>query len=512
MASQVGNYGEAIKLFEKCISTYPEYQLARYNLAVSYNNLAKNFRDKGDLHSAIGMLRKSMMSYADYGPAYSNAVYLLMQLCDWKAVEALEPYLDKITDKALASGEKSPESAFVDIIRHEDPAHNLAVATSWSDDLEKQLAADRKKLAFSYKWKNKKIKIGYVGDGFRDFPTGHNLLGVLRNHDDIRFEVYIYNHGDKEKSYWEKEAAKAVTQFVDINNWRLIQTVKKIHADQIDILVDLKGYTEGGNLEIFAHRPAKVNLSWLGFPGSTGASFMDCAIVDKVVVPPRQAKYWREKLLYMPDCYRPVDMETPTEKTKLNKPRGIIFSSFNSSYKIEPVIWKAWMQILMTVPQSQLWLWRKDEEAVIHLIDEAQKTGIDPNRIVFHERWDKSKHLARISLTDIALDTRVVNGHTTTTDALRAGVPVVSIKGKHMCSRVSASCLAAAGLSELVATNVDEYVKLAVKLAKNKSLLARLKAKLTLAINNSPLFDTELFTKNLERLYQTAYLNYERKY
>jgi protein O-GlcNAc transferase len=292
-----------------------------------------------------------------------------------------------------------------------------------------------------------------------------------------------------------------------MNNWNLKRAVDRIIDDQIDILIDLKGHTQGGNLEIFVSHPAKVTISWLGFPGTTGMDFIDYAIVDRVVVPKGEEKYWSEKLIFMPHSYRPADTATKPSKKKFKRSdfglptKGIIFSSFNNAYKIEPVMWKVWMNILKRVPSGTLWLWERFPEASKNLKKHAKSHGVDPKRLVFSKRLKKDEHLERIKIADIALDTRIVNGHTTTAETLRMGVPVVALYGKHFCSRVSASCLKAARLQKLVTKNLREYENLAVALATNpnklKSVVHRLKANL----KTSPFFNTKLFTRNLEKAF-----------
>jgi len=526
-ASKNGRYGQAIKLFEEALKLDPSYDLAKYNLAVAYNNLAREFKNKDDLKIAVGLLKKSILTFPKYSLAYSNIVYLLMHLCDWKTAKAMGKYLDDFTSQELKKNIKVSSSAFLDILRHDNPKHNYLVAKSWSKDIEEKIKLDKKRLNLKKDWSRSRIKsgmtklrIGYVSDGFRDFPTAHNLLDVFKNHDKSKFEIFTYHHGDNDNSFWNKRIKK-LTNFVDINNWRLVQTVEKINSDKIDILVDLKGFTDGGNLEIFAHRPAKINVSWLGFPGTTGADFIDYAIVDRTVVPKSDEKYWSEKLLFMPDCYRPADTGTHVSSRLPAELEGppiphlvrddmIIFSSFNNLYKIDEAIWEVWMNILKQVPNSVLWLWRKDENAVKNLQKRAEELDIDIDRIIFHERLDKKDHLARIAQADIALDTRIVNGHTTTAEALRVAVPVITLIGNHFCSRVSASCLKACNMPELITNSLEEYEELVVKLALHSNELKRIKKKLKNNLKETPLLNTKVFTKNLEKLYLRIYKNYER--
>ncbi len=505
-----------MEYFKKAQKADSTYQMADYNLAVTYNNLAKEFNEKGEMVLARGLLYKSIASERKFFPAYSNLSDVLMHLAEWEEVSKYGDILDALTQIQLKNQEKSPQTPFLNILRIDDPAENLIIAKSWEREISGK--------AMKYKLKNKpkakkskvKIKVGYVSDGFRDFPTGHNLLDVIKLHNRNKFEIYLYNHGDNDGSYYRKAFERLADSFTDIVDWNVGRAIQKIIDDRIDILVDLKGHTQGGNLEIFARRPGKVQISWLGFPGTTGMAFIDYAVVDRVVVPKGEEKYWSEKLIFMPDCYRPVDTGTPLGNSKLQitkskhgLPEGkIVFSSFNNAYKIEPVMWEVWMTILRRVPNSILWLWERFPEATRNLKKYARKYAIDPKRLIFTGRLPKDKHLSRIALADIALDTRVVNGHTTTAETIRMGVPVIALYGKHFCSRVSASILTACGMNELVTHSLKEYEDLAVAFA--NSDLQKVKQKLRKNLKTYPLLNTKLFTKNLEKGYLAAWNRYEK--
>ena len=280
-----------------------------------------------------------------------------------------------------------------------------------------------------------------------------------------------------------------------------------IYNDVVDILVDLKGHTNGNRLGIMALKPAPISVTWLGFPGTTGASYIDYVIADDIVVPKKHQKYYTEKVLYMPNSYQPNDNEQKISDLRFKRQdlglpeKGIVFASFNQSYKISSETFASWMKILKAVPNSVLWLYEKLDLASLNLKKEAKKRGVDPKRLIFAGNLPKEDHLVRLKSVDIALDTFTYNGHTTTSDCLWAGVPVITLKGNHFASRVSASLLTAIGLPELITNSQKEYEELAISLANSPKRLTAIRNSLFLNLKSKPLFDTIQFTKDLEKIY-----------
>jgi protein O-GlcNAc transferase len=281
---------------------------------------------------------------------------------------------------------------------------------------------------------------------------------------------------------------------------------RQIFRDQVDILVDLRGHTKG-NRFISALRPAPIQVFYLGYPGTTGAEFYDYMITDKMVTPEAHADYYSEKLVFMPHCYQINDHEQAIsdklwKRSDFNIPENsFVFCSFNGSFKIEPVMFDTWMRILHRVPNSILWLLKVNDMAERNLKNEAAKRGVNPERLIFSKGLPKEEHLARFKLAHLGLDTRIVNGHTTTSDALWAGVPVITLMGGYFPSRVSASILNAMGLPELITQNMAEYESLAIYFANNRHKLDIIRHKLLLHRQTKPLFNTPRFVKNLEKAY-----------
>jgi predicted O-linked N-acetylglucosamine transferase (SPINDLY family) len=261
-------------------------------------------------------------------------------------------------------------------------------------------------------------------------------------------------------------------------------------------------------MHISALCPAPVQVSYLGFPGTTGSDFLDYIITDRIVTPEDQASYYTEQFVYMPHCYQVNDQTQVIAKKRWSKSdfglpeNNFVFCSFNQGYKIDSEMFRVWMNVLAEVPSSVLWLFAKDKSAEVNLRREAQARGVNPERLIFATKLPKDKHLRRLQLADLAVDTRIYNGHTTTSDTLWAGTPVITMQGTHFASRVSSSILMAIGLPELVTYNLKEYEKLAVRLAHNSDQLDVIRRKLEKNRSVKPLFDTTRFVRNLERAYK----------
>ena len=503
-----GNWGQAIEFFQKALKADGQYKTAKLNLAVLYNNLAVSFLEKGDLRQAFPFLYRSIRYNPEFSLAYSNLIEALLNLNEWAEINNLGEKMDMLVDGELKSNKKAGETPFLDIVRHADPKRNYLVAKSWSDSISPvtQFKFNQTSLSSS------KIKVGYLSDGFRDFPTAYNIYGVVNSHNRKQFEVYLYSLGKYDTSKIGQRIKKAADQFIDLSKLTDEEAAQKIYQDKIDILVDLKGHTRGKRMEIIALKPAPVVISLL-FTGTTGSKFHDYFIADKTMVTKNEQKYFSEKIIYLPDTYWPA--YAPDDNTLQNKPaskkrKSFIFCSFASNYKITPLEANLWTKILKKVPSGILWLWERSKLARENLTGEFVKRGIKANRLVFFKHLPKNMHLARLNKADLALDTISVNGHTTTTDALWAGVGVITVLGNHFASRVSASMLKAIGLPQLITKNLKEYEDLAVELATNPKKLEAIHKSLIINHKSSPLFDTQKYTRNLEKAFLNAFEIYKK--
>lgn len=496
--------------FEAAASSHRKALDFKEDSAETYRNLGLALEQQGKSDEAVSCYKEALRLKLDYAEACSNLICQLQETCAWQELRGLIEELNSSTRIALQNATKTAETPFVSITLHADPPRNFAVARSWSRELAKAASSSEAGFAFdARKSTGTNIVIGYLSNDFRNHAVAHVMLSLFGVHDRSRFRINCYSYGIDDGSHYRKRIERDCDKFVDVHHLSHFEAAKRIYEDHVDILVDLNGYTWGNRLAICAFRPAPVQVTYLGFPGTVGAPFSDYIITDRIVTPEDEAIYYSENFVYMPQCYMVNDHGQEISKKDQRKAdfglpeKGFVFCSFNDSYKIEPVIFDVWMEILRTVPQSVLWLRRGKETAQRNLRREAKERGINPERLIFSGRLpSKEDHLGRLSLADLALDTRIYNGHATTSDALWAGVPVVALKGNHFASRASASLLTAIGLPELIVESLEEYKNLGVRLAKNPSELQAIRQRLAGNRSKEPLFDTPRFARNLETAYE----------
>jgi predicted O-linked N-acetylglucosamine transferase (SPINDLY family) len=360
----------------------------------------------------------------------------------------------------------------------------------------------------------RRLRIGYVSADFHGHPTMHLMRGLFRLHDRTRFEVTAYSIGADDGSAYRRAIVNEAEHFCDIRDESARDTARRIFADGIDILVDLKGFTLEARPEIFALRPAPLNVAWLGYPGTTGTGLNDYAIVDHVVTPSGHDNQFGEQLVRMPHSYQINDNSQviaggAPSRRELGLPEGgFVFACFNHVYKIDSTMFACWMRILARVPHSVMWLYQSNAEARANLEAAASGHGVDPGRLVFAGTLPKPEHLARLARADLFLDTRLVNAHTGASDALWAGLPLITCPQQGFPSRVGASLLCAAGLPQLVCASLSEYEALAVRLSGAPDELLALRRHLCTAHETLPLFDTPRFVRNLERAYESMWQHY----
>jgi predicted O-linked N-acetylglucosamine transferase (SPINDLY family) len=496
--SDIDEIDQAFEHYLEALRIEPEFKATHYNLAQLYHQIAQ-------AESSIEHYQKILEIDPDYSDVLGNLFHQYQYACLWDKMELLSSRLDTAIPEN--SGEKrSIESPFVSIARSEDPRANLKVARSRIRAMERRLTLPTRPFGFDgARGRHQRLRLGYLSNDFHGHATMLLLAGLLSEHDDDRFEIFAYSHGPADESEHRMLLVERCKDFVDISKMSDLQAAERIHADGIDVLIDLKGHTFKSRLEICAFRPAPVQVTYLGFPGTTGADFFDYIIADRVVIPPEHEPYYSEKVVCLPHCYQANDGHRVISNASLERAsqglpeEGVVFCSFNQPYKIDPATFDRWMRILRQVPGSVLWLMKRAEITAESLRREAKSRAVDPNRLIFAPYLPNAEHLARLRLADLVLDTRIVNGHTTTSDALFVGVPVVAMLGGHFASRVSASLLRAVGLPELVAGDLDGYQALALELASDPSRLSQLRQRLEVTRLTSPLFDTPRFTRGFER-------------
>jgi predicted O-linked N-acetylglucosamine transferase (SPINDLY family) len=359
----------------------------------------------------------------------------------------------------------------------------------------------------SHYLEDQKIRIGYFSADFHEHATMYLMAQLFEMHDKSKFELIAFSFGPDRQDSMRERAVAAFNQFYDVRD-KTDQEIAQFSRDLgVDIAVDLKGFTLDSRTGIFSYRAAPIQISYLGYPGTMGAEFIDYIIADHIIIPQHLQDKYSEKVLYLPDCYQVNDQTREIADTKYSRESlglpstSFIYCSFNANYKITPTVFDAWMRILKSVDESILWLFEDNAKSALNLKNEAEKRGVNPDRIYFAKRVPLSEHLARQKVADLFLDTWPCNAHTTTSDALWAGLPVLTFPGESFASRVAASLVNAVGLTELIAGSEKQYEELAIELAKDSEKLNHYKKTLLLNLDSSPLFDTNKFTINLENLY-----------
>jgi protein O-GlcNAc transferase len=498
---QVGQTEAAAEAFAAAALHDPEMSLAWYNQGRALEGL-------GRYPEAIDSFETALSLESDGLSALAGLIQCRRSLCDWTHLHANEQHF--VGELARLLGTPQTESvpllllAMVSDDRelHLKLAKQLAAAAAqihWPDETQQPAAPIRTKPA--------RIKVGYLTYDCRDHPMAHLMVNVLESHRREQVEVTLYSIGPDDGSDYRRRMSAAPEHFVDAHGWTDTVLFQKIRSDGIHILVDLMGHTRGDRLSLLSRRPAPIQVSWLGYPGTTGARFIDYLLVDEVVVPPEHRAACSESLAYLP-TYQPSDAQLsrpePMSRQEAGLPQtGVVLACFCRPDKLDPVLFSVWMAILRQVPKAILWLYVSHPVAQKNLLNRCTAHDLDPTRIVFAGRLPKDQHLRRIGVADLMLDTRLYNGHTTTADALQAGVPVITLLGEHFPSRVSASLLRAQGLQCCITEDLQAYQQLIVDLASDPVTLSALRRTTCEALAAGTLFQSECFIQRLERLFQT---------
>jgi protein O-GlcNAc transferase len=499
----LGHTDAAIATLRQAVERTPKSAFAWRSLGTTYEAAKR----EGEAAAAY----RQALAIDPADPAAASLLRLLQQQCAWAEAAPLQTRIAAATDAALAKGEKPEESPLAHLSRCTDEAENLRVARAWSQAALARIGGRRLALQAPDPDPERRLRIGYLSSDFGEHPVAQLTVGLFERHDRRQVDVTAYAIGADDGSPWRRRIAKAADRLVDLTPLGFREAAERIAADKIDILIDLNGHTGAARLEILACKPAPLQALWLGYPGSSGADFIDYILTDIAVTPPEAAADYSEQLCWLPHLFQPNDnrqaiAEEPVTRARWGLPEGVpVFCSFNQGFKIEPALFDCWMRILREAPGSVLWLPTANAQMPVNLRAEAEKRGVAPERLVFADRPDKALHLKRLSLADLALDCWTYNGHTTTSDALWAGLPVVALEGTHYASRVSGSVLRAIGLTELVAHSREEYAALALRYARDPAALKTLKAKIATNRQTSPLFDTDRFLRNLERAYRALW-------
>lgn len=494
-----GRAGDAEATYRRCLALQPTH-------ADSHYNLGHLLRGQGRIEEAALEFRTAIRCDATHTEALGELLQHLCQLCLWDDVSAL---MDS-TLRALRSDE-GLFSPFTMLFLDAKPEDHLLCARRW---VKRKLPAKTVQgpgpsLAGSSpdgRSRTDRLRIGYLGAN--SSPTCYLIPELLEFHDRSGFEIFTYSIGRGGDAASERRILVNSDHYVDLSNLPDVDAAGRIAADGIDILVDLKGYTSDSRWQVLSRRPAPIAVNWLGFPATMGAEFVDYILTDPFITPPGHERFFSERICRLPECYeindrrRAIDDRTPTRAECGLPDDAFVYCSFNQTYKITPQLFSRWLHLLESVPGSVLWLFASNPWAPQNLRQHAKARGVSPERLVFAGMMPLAGHLARYRNADLFLDTFPCVAHTTASDALWAGLPVLTRVGETFASRVAGSLLRAVGLPELVTESAPEYDRMALHLAQDRGLLTSLRERLAAGRLSSPLFDSRRFTRHLETAYR----------
>jgi len=490
----LGQYPEALQYADNAIAVDPEYANA---FLIRGHALAKLERQD----EAAQSYERVLAINPGHPYARGASIWAYVGACNWERIEALLPIIEE--EVAAAKAIIPPFSLLALSI---GPAVQLECARHFVRRQLPQVAP----IGPLTRRRMDKIKVAYLSSDFRRHPVGYGIAGVLEEHDRSRFELHGVSYGADDGSETRTRIATAVDHFHDVRERSDREAAALLSELAVDIVVDLAGHTENSRMAILAHRPAPIQVSYFGYPGTSGAEFIDYIMTDRVVLPSDQQPFFSEKIVHLPDSYLPNDSKrraaliVPTRADLGLPDDAFIFTCFNNAYKLSRPMVEIWTQLLKASPNSLLWLTYITDSAQANLQQELISNGVDPSRVILAPFVEQPEdHLARLKLADLFLDTLPYNAHTTASDALWAGVPVLTCLGPSFAGRVAGSLLQAVGLPELITNSLEEYETLAQKLASDPALLGSLRERLAQNRLSHPLFDTARLTRHIEAAYTT---------
>jgi len=537
-----GNTLKNLRRYDEAIASYRRVIALDPTRADAVNNIATAFEEMGRLDDAVENYRRAGALAPSYAEAFHNLGGLLQRrrrpeeardayrqalkfkpdlpflrgaymhtkqhLCDWTAWTAENQQLLADIDAG-----KPCASPFYLLATTASAAQQRRAATTYAASLYPPTSQP---LWRGARKPHDKIRIGYFSADFYNHATALLMSGLIEAHDRARFDIIAFAWGTHESSEMRDRLERAFGGIIDIQHASDHDAAEMARQREIDIAVDLKGHTQNARTGIFAYRPAPIQVSYLGYPGTMGVDYMDYLIADPVLVPPEHRPYYSEQIVYLPESYQANDSKRALPAPRFTRGQlglpqtGFVFASFNNTFKITPDLFDVWMRLLHDVPGSVLWLLDGNAGAVTALKREAEARGISADRLVFAPRMSGTDHLARHLHVDLCLDTLYCNGHTTTSDALWGGAPVLTCLGATFAGRVSASLLNAMGLPELITEDLADYAAVARELACAPARLGVLKARLVANRATGPLFNTDRLTRHLEAAYTEMWARHQR--
>lgn len=503
---ELGKPEAAVKNYQRALQLLP-------NDADIHNNLGNVLRETGRLQAAIGAYQTALQINPRLFHARVHLVHQRQHACDWEnLMQDIEIIRQWVAEEPAA---RISPFAFL-AMPSTTAQEQRKCADNW---INNQLArfVDAPPYIHDYQRSSEKLRIGYLSSDFRRHPLAYLITELIELHDRERFTIHAYSNAVDDKTPERQRLERAFDQFIDIRQLSTEQAAARIHQDQIDILVDLTGFTQTSRSAIVALQPAPVSINWLGFPGTMGAHdgkpLFDYILTDNFISPKQYTSDFAEVLLPLPICYQPNDRKRPVGPASARAEHGLpeqafVFCCFNQSFKILPTMFDIWMRLLQARADSVLWLLESNTLAKKHLQREAARRGVDPQRLIFAPRVPIAEHLARHQHADLFLDTLPYNAHTTASDALWMGLPLLTCVGDSFAGRVAGSLLHALDMGELIAENLWDYERRALQLSDDRERLKALQQRLLLNRKTSQLFDTARFADDLEECYQTIWLRY----
>ncbi len=492
-----GNTLRALKRSDEAHAAYDRaLGLAPNHVEALYNRGTLLWAEKGQYAGALRDLENAARIDPGHDYVLGELLYLRLHGGDWRDFDILRARIDAGVEAGRAVVQPFHYQAI-----SSSPAHLQACSALYA---KRHFPAQQ---PMCKPHAHAKIRLGYVAGEFREHATSHLMAGLFEHHDRAKFDVIGFDNGWDDGSALRKRLENGFDKIHDISRLSDADAAAQIAGEGIDILVNLNGYVGLHRMGVFAHRPAPIQVNYLGFPATTGAPYMDYILADRIVIPEAEEKFYTEKVITLPNSYQVNDSKRaiaghPPSRADCGLPeKGFVFCSFNSSYKLTPAVFALWMQILTDVPDSVLWLLESNPQFAANLRRAAANAGVAAERLVFAPMIAPGENLARLGLADLFLDLLPCGAHTTASDALWAGLPLLTCRGNSFPGRVAASLLHAIGLPELITENLDDYRAAAIRLARNPSELAALRAKLAQNRFTTALFDTAQFAREIEAAY-----------
>ncbi|MBU2860186.1 MULTISPECIES: tetratricopeptide repeat protein [Acidithiobacillus] len=501
----LGHREDAQKAFDCLLRITPENPEVLANLAVLVNGA-------GQREAAVSYYERALAQRPDLPSALDGYIEVRRQLCAWEGLDELQGRIVAAVRSRVAAGQPAGIRAFTVLYLPFTPEEQLQVARDESRALAQGVGDP---LWGEAARREGRLRIGYLTSDARNHPIGHLLAEIFRLHDRERFEVFVYSTGVDDGSSIRQKILLGAEHFREARGMTSAALAEQIAADGVQILVDLMGHTADTRMSVLARRPAPLQMHYLGFPGSTGADFVDYLITDSYITPPERPDLLAEAPVYLPIYQINGHRYLPAVQSYRRVDFGIaedtfVYYCFNNNYKIAPEIYDVWMRILKRVPQARLALLATSETALKNLQKEAEQRGVDPQRLMFAGYMEQSQNIARQKLMDLFLDTPLYNAGATATDALWAGVPLLTVEGQTYISRVAGSLLRNVGLPELIMPDLQAYEEMAVALAQDRERLHALRSRLEVARETALLFDTEGLLRKFERAFEQTWGRFER--